>query len=861
VAQEMFVRTEAGALDAARANVDRVGVERQAARRELDDAQRAVREADNMFLPERPVRDARNRIAYATERGASQQEIANLQQIASLRQAELTRAQALKESAIAQASERVRVAQATIAAKDAEFAEATRAVSQASEVVESVASRQLVEMTPDEFDAYVAKEIDAIRKGRTTELSVVVSEEQLAAARGLQDELGKRRELLESLRPDLQARYATSRKLFEEAESRYSALLDQYEKANSVLVRMQKAESRNGALPFGGKDYPPEYVAARAAQQEALKKVQVAQKRLDDLTKQSVKLTAEVNAARAAGAETATLELARDEAAGRLSLLQNALELMGREEGARPAWVKAVNRKDWDSEFDDVKREVEAVVRALNALPRETVGRDVDRVWATWTKYLESRANVLLSKDDWAQAVQLERLGAAGVLNSDNMVWSMVVDEGFVKLEGSGSAANFTNLQMRPEVAEILSNMGRIKDGAFVRQMRRWMVPYTKFFKAWALATPGFHVRNSITNGFMMIAAGGRPDFLYEAMIEYNKMHRFLKQGRTFSEYLDTIGDATQRQRVADAYRAMSGSGVGQSEEVLFDTSSIITNNPITRTSRKAGTWVESHSRFMLAYDGIRQGYDVSSATARVRKFLFDYEDVSKLDATMRQIVPFWTWTSRNVPLTIQNIYLNPRPYQIYQSFKRNAQDDERTQALPLYMREAGAFAIPGTDMAATPELGFNRLAADVSMLSDPMRIAANVNPLLRVPTETVLANKSFFRNRQFQQQPLPVEGPVGTLASLLGQPVGMGQSQGGQRYVDERLLYGLTNLVPTLNQVERFVPSQEYYQQRGSTNPLLGMLGAPVREVTPEMTTSEQRRRLAEIQKLLASQPKPEGQ
>jgi len=391
--------------------------------------------------------------------------------------------------------------------------------------------------------------------------------------------------------------------------------------------------------------------------------------------------------------------------------------------------------------------------------------------------------------------------------------------------------------------------------------MRRWMVPYTKFFKAWALATPGFHVRNSITNGFMMIAAGGRPDFLYEAMIEYNKMHRFLKRGKTFSEYLDTIGDATQRQRVADAYRAMSGSGVGQSEEVLFDTSSIITNNPITRTSRKAGTWVESHSRFMLAYDGIRQGYDVSSATARVRKFLFDYEDVSKLDATMRQIVPFWTWTSRNVPLTIQNIYLNPRPYQIYQSFKRNAQDDERTQALPLYMREAGAFAIPGTDMAATPELGFNRLAADVSMLSDPMRIAANVNPLMRVPVETVLANKSFFRNRQFQQQPLPVEGPVGTLASLLGQPVGMGQGQGGQRYVDERLLYGLTNLVPTLNQVERFVPSQEYYQQRGSTNPLLGMLGAPVRQVTPEMTTSEQRRRLAEIQKLLASQPKPEGQ
>jgi len=179
---------------------------------------------------------------------------------------------------------------------------------------------------------------------------------------------------------------------------------------------------------------------------------------------------------------------------------------------------------------------------------------------------------------------------------------------------------------------------------------------------------------------------------------------------------------------------------------------------------------------------------------------------------------------------------------------------------LPLYMRQAGAFALPGTSLAATPDLGFNRMQADVAAFTEPLKLAANVNPALRVPVE-LLAGKSFFRNREFAEAPVEVSGPVGRLASLLGTPIGKGMMQGGKQFVDEELLYGRTNAIPLLNTAERFIPSQEYYQQRGSTNPLLGFVGAPVRQVTPEMRASEQRRILSEIQKLLRNQPRPEGQ
>jgi len=547
------------------------------------------------------------------------------------------------------------------------------------------------------------------------------------------------------------------------------------------------------------------------------------------------------------------LQLNLNDARKRLDLLNASLEdIRGIRSRAR------VGKKDgWMEDFDQFSNEVSDMLNRLNAMED---GPDTRRLASVLTGYLEAKANLLRVTAIDRAAADMDIMIRSGRVFSegDHVIFKQVMDEGWEKLTGSGALSTFSNLQMRPEVAEILTNMGRLRDPVFVKSMRSWFGPYTRFFKAWALATPGYHVRNSLTNAFMLVAAGGRPQFLAEGMREYNALYKALKSGTSIDTYLSRLPDS-RRAIVGDSYRAMLGSGVGQSEEIAFDTASVLTNNTLTRASRKVGSWVEQHSRFMLAYDGIRQGFDVNGATARTRKFLFDYEDVSNMDAVMRSIIPFWMWTSRNLPLTIQNIYMNPRPYQWYQSVRRNIEDQEKTEGLPLYMREAGGFALAGTDFAATPDLGFNRLQADVGMLTDPTRFAANVNPLLRVPVETMVAGKSFFRNRDFQESPIPVEGPVGTLASLLGQPIGAGSSVGGQRFVDEKLLYALSNMIPTLNQAERFIPSQEYYKQRGSTNPLLGYVGAPVRQVTPQMRASEQRRILAELQKLMAAQPKVE--
>ena len=591
----------------------------------------------------------------------------------------------------------------------------------------------------------------------------------------------------------------------------------------------------------------------RPAEKGLNQQIAEATKEIGNIQTQRRKIEAQLIQERSAVDSGFYFQLNLDDARKRLDMLNASLEDI---KGLRSRTkVGSVKTKGWMEDFNEITKEVSDTINRLNAMED---GPDTRRLASVLTGYLESKAHLMRVTAIDAASAEMDVMIRSGRVFSegDHVIFRQVMDEGFVKLEGSGALSSMNNLGMRPEVAEILTNMGRMRDPAFVKEMRIWFGPYTRFFKAWALATPGYHARNTLTNAFMLVAAGGRPQFLAEGMREYNALYNSLKNGTSIDDYLARLPDS-RRAQVSDAYRAMLGSGVGQSEEIAFDTASVLTNNPITRFNRRVGSWVEQHSRFMLAYDGIRQGLDVNATTARTRKFLFDYEDISNLDATMRSIIPFWMWTSRNLPLTIQNIYMNPRPYQWYASVRRNIEDQEKTEGLPLYMREAGGFALAGTDFAATPDLGFNRLQADVSMLTNPTRFAANVNPLLRVPVETAVANKSFFRNREFNREPIPVEGPVGTLASLLGQPIGAGSSVGGQRFVDEKMLYALQNLIPTLNQAERFIPSQEYYKQRGSTNPLLGYFGAPVRQVTPQMRASEQRRIIAELQKLMAAQPK----
>ena len=317
-----------------------------------------------------------------------------------------------------------------------------------------------------------------------------------------------------------------------------------------------------------------------------------------------------------------------------------------------------------------------------------------------------------------------------------------MITDGWKRLGGK-----FEDIEVTPEFYELWKNASYFQDPAFVRQMTNLLGGYTKFHKSYATFTPGFHVRNFIGNVFQYVLAGGQIAHYRRATEIFFAWNEAYGKGVSWKKFLETL--SPEEQAFATKARTSTlGSGGGIYSDLFQNLvpGNKIYDNPATRASRNLGQKSDNMSRFVLGYDSAVQGMSVDMTIARIKRFYFDYEDLSKLDRSMRQFVPFWIWTSRNLPLQLQNMWLNPKPYQTYNSVVRNLRDKEteQEQPLPVWLQQINAFRIPGLPLYAAPDLGFNRVQQQLEQLAMPKKFGSNLNPLLRVPIEQALSQNLF---------------------------------------------------------------------------------------------------------------------
>jgi hypothetical protein len=205
-------------------------------------------------------------------------------------------------------------------------------------------------------------------------------------------------------------------------------------------------------------------------------------------------------------------------------------------------------------------------------------------------------------------------------------------------------------------------------------------------------------------------------------------------------------------------------------------------------------------------------------------------------------------------------MWLNPKAYLMYNNLKRNLEDKDSELPVPLWMRELGAFKLPGTNLYATPDFGFNRVGQQIQELRDPSRLLSNVSPVLRLPIE-LTGGRQLYSGRQFSDQPIQVQDGAGALLQPLLALAGYGETTAeGKKFVNDKAYYALRNLIPFLGTAERLTPSIQTYQQRGYVNPLLGFLGIPTRQLTEQEQQSELARRKREIQNIVSKERTLQG-
>lgn len=445
---------------------------------------------------------------------------------------------------------------------------------------------------------------------------------------------------------------------------------------------------------------------------------------------------------------------------------------------------------------------------------------------------------------------------------------------------------------MMPEaIAEAMADVNRILGPSATTPFMKTVDRVTELFKAWAIASPGFHMRNFFGGVFNNALASVE-------ISSYSRFHS-LYNPKTGKGTLDPGNPKGERLTVADAIRRGygvedqvklmrttktaqqlidSGQGNvvdgmeqliragmltgGQTTELARYTrvgnmrtargryNPFNPNNLLTTAARSPATGVENYLRGSLALDRLIKGQDVDLALTDVYKYHFDYDDLSSFErGVMRRLIPFYTWTRKNFPLQLEMMVTNPKVYNRVYSLKREIErETEKEELLPSWIAERFHIQMPfsfgGDPLYLVPDLPFT----EMDRATNPRLWMASTTPIVKIPMEQ-LTGKNFFFDSDFRDdyRPLPSAWSA-TMAPFLPAlgAVGLVKRQGDNYVATDRHMHHLESALPIYGALRRLFgsPGDDKFDDRQLQNWVNWTSGIGFRRITESMRESEQWRR-----------------
>ena len=380
----------------------------------------------------------------------------------------------------------------------------------------------------------------------------------------------------------------------------------------------------------------------------------------------------------------------------------------------------------------------------------------------------------------------------------------------------------------------------------------------TNFFKTYALLTPGFHLRNWMSAAFMNVADGVPMATTAKGTKLWAEFAGATKNGDDVAGGLRYLEDLAQSGRIQerDALIAAMASGAGGrfAEKGYAEASGMsrffgaIMENPATRLSQRAGSFVEGSIRTGVALDTMSRGGTRLQATARITRLHFDYSETSRFDDTAKRYAPFWSFYSRNIPLQVMQMWARPRAYSMYSHLAENFAD---WSAIPGEQGEvpdyiAAGMGIPmdlGPFNWLEPDLPHTKLSEDVERLSNitsnPLGMASHLNPILSAPLEYAFRQNAFTGQTYGDDDVTKFEfGPdILTMAPALLAAAATGTWAHGDDglFIQDRTVNLVDSMNPLGGQLSRLTNTEDdRHAER-----VARYLGLPVRTITEQQMDS----------------------
>lgn len=309
----------------------------------------------------------------------------------------------------------------------------------------------------------------------------------------------------------------------------------------------------------------------------------------------------------------------------------------------------------------------------------------------------------------------------------------------------------------------------QIKDTGFIMdtfdKVTRWLKVNT------TSAMPGFHVRNKVGNlsqGYINVGSEAiKPQNMKQASdvlakkagtidlpngkISYDEVrdamnaYGLLDSGFFQTEFADKVTDKSLSSKVNSIVN-------------IFDTD----NHFYYKTMSKVGNKVESGDRAVNFIAGLKSGYSIEESAEMVNKHLFDYGDLSDFERNvMRRIIPFYTWTRKNIPLQYETLRDMPNYhrniYKATMAIGDQIPESERVDREYINDFAKNWIQMPGEvtnpdgvqePIMFNPNLPYGDLDHLFGLLNPQeigRELSSRVNPLMKVPYELATNRQIYF--------------------------------------------------------------------------------------------------------------------
>ena len=274
------------------------------------------------------------------------------------------------------------------------------------------------------------------------------------------------------------------------------------------------------------------------------------------------------------------------------------------------------------------------------------------------------------------------------------------------------------------------------------------------------------------------------------------------------------------------------------------------------RAVRQQNENAEFMVRAALGMHVLSQGGDTATAWNQIRKFHFDYSELTPIEAKIKMVIPFWKWQKSILPVLVESIGRQPKAWSRLAQIKGELEymSDEEGIVPDYFLENLGVrlpWRMDGSQVYLLPDMPFKDLNRWMKEPSSPAKIFTEAAfPLAKLPIE-LWAGKQFFASLPLKgrlQQVPPSYANIPGLMPIMGVLGKAKKNQQGEWKMTDSDLYILDQLLPFMGRLRRLIPGEDKYEQRWLTTFISTMFGGGLRVNTPE----EQRNQLIRINREL---------